>query len=165
MDQNIFHPKAKIIESLERLKQIRETAKRYKFCFVLTTGAFDLLHDGHVLYLMNARKQGFFLAVGVDSDSLVKNIKGPGRPVRNEIDRAIIIASLAFTDYVIIHDGSEELVRELKPDVFVVSETTKTVGKRNDLQWVGKNGGKIVSLPSMSDNHTSEMISTIKNYA
>lgn len=165
MNQDIFHPKEKIIESLERLKQIRETAKQYGFCFVLTTGAFDLLHAGHVLYLMNARKQGFFLAVGIDSDLLVKNIKGPGRPVRNEIDRAMIIASLSFTDYAIIHDGSEELVCELKPDVFVISETTKIVGKRNDLLWVSKNGGKIVSLPPMSTNHTSEMISAIKNCA
>lgn len=165
MNQNVFHPKEKIIESLKRLKQIRKTAKQYQFCFVLTTGAFDLLHDGHVLYLMKARKQGFFLTVGIDNDSLVRKIKGPGRPVTNEVNRAMVVAGLAFTDYVIIHDSSEELVRELKPDVFVISETTKIVGKRNDLLWVGKNGGKIVSLPSMSDNHTSEMIGTIKNYA
>ena len=149
MDQNIFHPKAKIIENLERLKQIRKTAKQYNFCFVLTTGAFDLLHSDHVLYLMNARNQGYFLAVGVDSNLLVKKFKGPDRPVIDEMDRAMIIASLASTDYVIVHDDSKRLVRELRPDVFVVSESTDIIGKRKDLLLVERNGGKIVSLPPM----------------
>ncbi len=81
------------------LSELETTLKPFRNkTIVFTNGCFDLLHIGHVRYLQEAKKQGSFLVVGVNSDSSVKKLKGPNRPVQNENDRAEILAALACVD-------------------------------------------------------------------
>ena len=93
--------KAKIIdleELPERAKELRAAGKK----LVATNGCFDLLHPGHVRYLKAARCLGDALAVGLNGDRSVRELKGPGRPINNERDRAEVLAALESVDFVII---------------------------------------------------------------
>lgn len=109
------------IESSERLKDILARLQSKGKRIVFTNGCFDILHIGHIDYLSRARKMGDILVVGLNSDSSVKRIKGKGRPVNKELDRAKILASLYFVDYVVIFNEStpKELIKKLRPDVLV----------------------------------------------
>src|SRR6201993_4416915 len=86
---------------------------------VLANGCFDILHVGHVRYLAGARAEGDVLIVGVNADSGVKGLKGPGRPVLEERARALLVASLRMVDYVVIFPEAnvEMLLAELRPHI------------------------------------------------
>jgi rfaE bifunctional protein nucleotidyltransferase chain/domain len=88
---------------------------------VLTNGCFDLVHAGHVRYLRQARALGDALAVGLNSDRSVRRLKGAGRPVATEEDRAEVLVALECVDFVTVfdEDTADELVAEVKPDVYV----------------------------------------------
>jgi rfaE bifunctional protein nucleotidyltransferase chain/domain len=88
---------------------------------VFTNGVFDLLHPGHVDILLGARREGDALVVGLNSDSSVRRLKGPTRPVRTEQERAYVLAALGMVDAVVIfeQDTPLELIKELAPDVLV----------------------------------------------
>ena len=88
---------------------------------VFTNGCFDLLHAGHVRYLQHAAGQGDCLVVAINSDQSVRQLKGPGRPVVGQEDRATVLAALEVVDYVTVFDQStpHELLRRLRPDVLV----------------------------------------------
>ncbi|HWX17987.1 MAG TPA: adenylyltransferase/cytidyltransferase family protein [Chthoniobacterales bacterium] len=93
--------KAKIIDLTKlagRTKELRAAGKR----LVATNGCFDLLHPGHVRYLQAARSLGDALAVGLNGDRSVRELKGPGRPINNEKDRAEMLAALESVDFVTI---------------------------------------------------------------
>jgi D-glycero-beta-D-manno-heptose 1-phosphate adenylyltransferase len=96
-------------------RKMREKGKR----IVFANGCFDLLHAGHTRYLTGARAEGDLLVVGVNGDSGVQALKGPGRPVLNERARALLVAALRVVDYVIIfpEPNVETLLAELRPDV------------------------------------------------
>ena len=87
---------------------------------VFTNGCFDLLHAGHVRYLQQARGLGDALLVAVNGDSSVRGLKGPGRPLNNEEDRAEVIAALGCVDYVTIFQEERvtRLLREIRPQVY-----------------------------------------------
>jgi D-beta-D-heptose 7-phosphate kinase / D-beta-D-heptose 1-phosphate adenosyltransferase len=88
---------------------------------VFTNGCFDVLHLGHTSYLRQARDLGDLLIVAVNSDASVRRLKGPGRPVNAEGDRAAVLAALECVDYVTVFDDDTPipLIRELRPDVYV----------------------------------------------
>jgi len=88
---------------------------------VFTNGVFDVLHRGHVTYLAKAKAFGDILVVGLNSDKSVRRLKGPGRPLQKQGDRAAILSALRAVDYVVVF-GEEtpgKLIREIKPDVLV----------------------------------------------
>src|SRR5947209_9561622 len=99
----------------EWLAQHRERGQR----IVLANGCFDTLHVGHIRYLEGARREGDILVVGVNADSSVCNLKGPGRPVLDENARAQLVAALRSVDYVVLfaEPNVEALLEELRPDV------------------------------------------------
>jgi D-glycero-beta-D-manno-heptose 1-phosphate adenylyltransferase len=86
---------------------------------VFANGCFDILHVGHVRYLAGARAEGDVLIVGVNADSGVEGLKGPGRPVLEDRVRALLVASLGMVDYVVTfpEPNVEMLLAELRPDV------------------------------------------------
>jgi rfaE bifunctional protein nucleotidyltransferase chain/domain len=88
---------------------------------VLTNGCFDLLHVGHVRYLQAARALGDALAVGLNSDTSVRHLKGPGRPLTPQAERAEILGALACVDHVVIFDGDTavELAHAVQPAIYV----------------------------------------------
>ena len=88
---------------------------------VFTNGCFDILHLGHVDYLSKAADLGDILIVGVNSDASTKVLKGPGRPINDEVQRTTLLASLHFTDGIVLFDESTplELIKMIRPDVLV----------------------------------------------
>jgi D-beta-D-heptose 7-phosphate kinase/D-beta-D-heptose 1-phosphate adenosyltransferase len=134
---------------------------------VFTNGCFDLLHIGHIRYLEEAKALGGVLVVGVNSDSSVRRLKGPERPILPEGERMEILSGLECVDYVIPFDESTplELISFLQPDILVKGgDWTKetTVGK----ELVENLGGEVVILPFVGGRSTSSLIETIlKRYA
>src|SRR5438874_11326234 len=111
---------AKIIgleELSERSKQLRGTGKK----LVVTNGCFDLLHVGHVRYLQAARALGDLLAVGLNGDRSVRELKGNGRPITSESDRAEVLAALQCVDLVTIFPQTRatQYIAEIKPAIYV----------------------------------------------
>ena len=106
------------------LTELRAVGKKV----VLTQGVYDLLHVGHAQYLEKARSYGDILVVGVDSDALTRKRKGDGRPIVPEDERINILLHLRHVDIVVLRDVDQELemlIRTIKPDVYIASESTK----------------------------------------
>jgi rfaE bifunctional protein nucleotidyltransferase chain/domain len=129
---------------------------------VFTNGVFDLLHRGHVDILAAARALGDVLVVGVNTDASVRRLKGPGRPVRSERERAVVLAALESVDAVVLFDQDTplELIRALRPNVLVKGGdyTPDAVVGREDVE---RAGGKVVILaltPGYSTTATIERL-------
>jgi rfaE bifunctional protein nucleotidyltransferase chain/domain len=107
------------IVSRQKLRELLADAKRRGQRIVLANGCFDTLHVGHVRYLEGAKEQGDLLVVGVNADSSVRSLKGPGRPILDENARTLLVAALRAVDYVLIfpEPNVEALLEELRPDV------------------------------------------------
>ena len=130
---------------------------------VFTNGVFDLLHPGHIDVLNAARAAGDALIVGLNSDSSVRRLKGPDRPIRAEADRAYVLAALECVDRVVLfeEDTPLELVERLKPDVIVkggdYNETT-IVGAAEVKRW----GGRVVVVPLTPGQSTTSIIEKLR---
>lgn len=153
---------SKIMSSValaKKLSALKSKGKRVVF----TNGCFDILHVGHVDYLSKARKLGDILVVGLNSDSSVRKIKGLGRPINKELDRAKILSSLYFVDYVTIFDEStpEKLIKQLKPSVLVKGGDWK----KDDIvggDFVASIGGRVATIPFVNGYSTTYLINKIK---
>jgi rfaE bifunctional protein nucleotidyltransferase chain/domain len=126
------------------LRRLRSKGKR----IVFTNGCFDILHVGHVDYLSMARKMGDVLVIGLNSDSSVRKIKGKGRPVNSQLDRARVLSALEPVDYISIFGEStpEKLIKRLRPDILVKGGDWKLdniVGGK----FVRSCGGKVRRIP------------------
>ena len=154
---------SKIIDKqalLEARAKMRQAGKQ----LVFTNGCFDLIHAGHVRYLAQARALGDVLVVALNSDRSVRALKGEGRPILNEQERAEVIAALEAVDYVIVFDEEtpRELIAALLPDVLVKGgdwPLDQIVG-RDEVEAVG---GKVLSLPYVEGSSTTEIIERIKS--
>lgn len=137
---------------------LRKSGKR----IVFTNGCFDLLHIGHVRYLERAGSLGDVLVVGVNSDRSVRKLKGSGRPLMPEGERAEILAALSFVDYVTIfeEDTPAELIEKIKPDVLVKGSD---YGKREIVgrDVVEEGGGRVVRIPLVRGRSTKGLIRKI----
>jgi rfaE bifunctional protein nucleotidyltransferase chain/domain len=124
-----------------------------------TNGVFDLLHPGHIDLLTAARGTADVLVVGVNSDESVRRLKGSGRPIRSEAERAFVLAAVECVDLVVIfpEDTPLELVKILKPDVIVkggdYTEST-IVGASEVKSW----GGRVVVVPLTPGQSTTAII-------
>ena len=142
------------------LTQLRPSSRRSRSIkVVFTNGCFDLLHKGHVHYLEQARRQGDVLVVALNSDSSVKRLKGPKRPLNSLEDRLEVIAALASVDYVTWFDTDTplELIIQLKPDVLVKGGDWK-VDQIVGSQEVLAQGGKVHSLQFVEGQSTTRLI-------
>ena len=132
---------------------------------VLTNGCFDLLHVGHVRYLESARAVGDALAVAINGDESVRALKGEGRPLNNESDRAEVIAALDCVDYVIIFPEvrATNLLEKVRPAVYVkggdYTPETLHPEERAALERVG---AEIRILPFERGHSTSKLIDKVK---
>lgn len=113
--------KSSKILSLHSLKNIVKELKEKGKIIVLTNGAFDLLHYGHISYLKEAKENGDILIVAVNSDNSVRRLKGEGRPIIDEKGRAYLVASLKVVDYVVIfeEDNVKRILSELMPHLHI----------------------------------------------
>jgi D-glycero-beta-D-manno-heptose 1-phosphate adenylyltransferase len=130
---------------------------------VFTNGCFDLLHQGHIDYLMKAADLGKKLIVGINTDASVKMLgKGGSRPIQDEESRAMIIASLFFVDAVVLFDEETpfELIKLLQPDV-LVKGGDYTIDTIVGADVVKDNGGEVVVIPFLEGFSTTGLISRI----
>lgn len=131
---------------------------------VLANGCFDLLHVGHVRYLSGAKALGGRLVVAMNSDSSVQRLKGEGRPLMPEGERAEIVAALAAVDAVVIFDEPDvrALIREIRPDVQAkgTDYTRDTVPERDE---VVASGGRVEIVGDPKDHSTTDILSHVRN--
>lgn len=152
----------RLILNHAELSQLINERRRSGARVVFTNGCFDLLHVGHIRYLQEARAQGDALIVALNSDASVQRLKGPERPVQNELDRAEIMAALACVDYVTIftEDTPLEIIQRLSPDVLVKGgdwPVEKIVGHEHVLA----RGGQVKSLSFQPGRSTTGIIKKI----
>ncbi|MFA5116070.1 MAG: D-glycero-beta-D-manno-heptose 1-phosphate adenylyltransferase [Candidatus Omnitrophota bacterium] len=142
----------------KRLISLKKEGKR----IVFTNGCFDILHYGHVKYLQEAKNKGDILVVAVNSDSSVKKLKGPFRPIVGQKNRTRVLSALESVDFVTIfsEDTPLKLIKLLRPDILVKGgdwDKKSIVGGRLVESW----GGKVISLPYVKDQSTTNIIDKI----
>jgi D-glycero-beta-D-manno-heptose 1-phosphate adenylyltransferase len=172
--------KAKTLSEMQHVAaRLRARGKR----MVFTNGCFELLHVGHIRYLQAARALGDALVVGLNSDTSVRAIKGPPRPLVSQGERAELLAALECVDYVVVFDEltAEALVAALKPEVYVKGGDYKAAGSSAqavggmapgdrapmgqkiapEMRVVQEYGGEITVLPYSTGHSTTTLIESI----
>ena len=154
-------PKRKI-KNIKELKNIVEGLKKQNKKIVTTNGVFDILHIGHIRYLKEAKKLGNVLIVAINSDSSVKKIKGPKRPLNNENDRAEALAALECVNFVTIFNEENpiKILEKIKPDIHVKGGDYK-ISQVIEKNVVEKNHGKIALIPEVKGYSTTDLIKRI----
>jgi rfaE bifunctional protein nucleotidyltransferase chain/domain len=131
---------------------------------VVTNGCFDILHLGHVTYLESARRLGDALLVGVNGDAATRQLKGAGRPVNLETDRAAVLAALASVDGVCIftEPTAVKFLAAARPDVYVKGgDYTLDTLNQAERQTVEQAGGKIMIIPLVAGKSTTALLEKI----
>ena len=131
---------------------------------VVTNGCFDLLHLGHVSYLESARNLGDALLVGINGDAGTRQLKGPGRPVNAEADRAAVLAALASVDGVCIFadKSATKFLSAARPDIYVKGgDYTLDTLNQEERRVVESAGGKIVIFPLVPGKSTTALLEKI----
>ncbi len=130
---------------------------------VFANGCFDTLHVGHVRYLEGARREGDILVVGVNADSSVCALKGPGRPILDENARALLVGALRSVDYVLLFNEStvESLLEDLRPDVHAkgTDYTTETVPER---ATAARLGIRVAIVGDPKGHSTRELLESVR---
>ena len=147
---------------LEAAVRLADTCRREGKRLVLANGCFDLLHVGHVRYLQDARSLGDVLLVGINADSSVTRLKGPGRPIMTAAERAELVGSLAAVDGVVIfeEDTADALVRALRPSVHAKG-TDYTVESVPEGAAVREAGGRVAIAGDPKSHATRDLIRLI----
>ncbi len=161
----MFRAEAKILEP-RGLGPWRREQRRKGLRVVATNGCFDLLHSGHVRYLEAARNLGDLLLVGLNGDQSVRTLKGPGRPVRQERDRALVLASLGCVDAVCVfaETRARRFLSEAAPDIYAkggdYSLDSLDPGEREQVE---SQGGLIRMLPLVEGESTTSLIRKLQS--
>ena len=164
-----MHPSKRILtltEAVHRCVDERLLHRR----IVLTSGCFDLVHSGHVEYVSRAAGFGF-LILGINSDAFVRRLKGEGRPIRGQADRALVMASMYPVGAVVIFDDDYELIEAIRPDVYVASPTShvRVYEDWRRLNLLRAIGAEVVELgsvqPEMSTSKIIEQVSSTEQAA
>lgn len=149
----------KIIRNRQELDNTLSIWKFKNEKIVFTNGCFDILHRGHVEYLAKAASFGTKLIIGLNTDSSVKRLKGESRPINDEEARAIVLASLLFTDKIIFfeEDTPLELIRYIQPDILVKGSDYKPEEIIGYDIVTGK-GGKVMTVDLTEGFSTTKII-------
>jgi D-beta-D-heptose 7-phosphate kinase/D-beta-D-heptose 1-phosphate adenosyltransferase len=153
----------KIVSQAEAIA-IRKTCRRQGKVVVFTNGCFDIIHRGHIEYLVKAKKLGDILMVGLNSDNSVRKLKGIGRPVIKMPDRAIVLSRLDMVDYVTVFASltPQKLIGRLLPDILVKGGDYK-IADIVGVKEVKAAGGRVVTIPLARGRSSSKIISKIKS--
>jgi len=149
-----------LVSVVEERRRWRDEGRRV----VLTNGCFDLLHPGHVALLEAARAQGDVLVVAINSDASVRRIKGEGRPLVPEAERAETLLALEPVDRVVVYDEPTpiEVVKALLPDVLVKGAdwAEDAIVGREEVEAAG---GRVVRVPMVPGRSTTSMLERIRH--
>jgi len=145
----------------ENLPAWREAMRSAGRRLVVTNGCFDILHLGHVTYLENSRNLGDALLVGLNSDESVRRLKGEGRPLNPEADRAGVLAALASVDAVCIfaEKSAAGFLTIAQPDIYVKGgDYTLETLNQEERRIVEGGGGRIVIVPAVPGKSTTDLL-------
>jgi rfaE bifunctional protein nucleotidyltransferase chain/domain len=152
------------IHSCEFVRNAVGNLRRQGKRIVLANGCFDTLHVGHIRYLSGAKREGEALVVAVNADSSVSGLKGPGRPVLDELARAQLVASLRDVDFVLLfaEPNVESLLEDLRPDVHAkgTDYTEENVPERGVSDRLGI---RVAIVGDPKDHSTRAFLDTIRN--
>jgi rfaE bifunctional protein nucleotidyltransferase chain/domain len=160
-ETNVMNKLVTIAQLIEIINQARKNGKKIAW----TNGCFDIIHAGHVDYLERSKAYGDFLVVGLNSDASVKKLKGDNRPVFSEKDRAKVLCSIVFVDYVIIFSDKSpiKLLELLKPDYYIKGgDYTIDTIDQDERKVVEGYGGEIVLLPMVEGISSSIIVEKIR---
>lgn len=146
---------------LAELKRVIQRLQSEGKRVVWTNGCFDILHAGHITYLMRAAREGDALVVGLNSDASVRSIKGPERPIVPEHERALILSQLRFVDYVTLFDDPSPIgvIEMLKPDVYSKGgDYTVDTINQEERRLVEGYGGRIAIIRGVEDRSTTNIV-------
>jgi len=149
--------------SLEQALDLFDPSFRKKHTMVFTNGCFDILHRGHIYYLSRARALGDLLVIGLNTDTSVSKLKGPGRPVNEQQARAEVLGGLAFVDYIILfpEETPLKLINTLKPDILIKGgdyQKEDIVGYAEVISW----GGSVETIPLLEGYSSTSILDKSK---
>jgi D-beta-D-heptose 7-phosphate kinase/D-beta-D-heptose 1-phosphate adenosyltransferase len=152
------------IKSIDQLAQQLKWHRTHNQKIVFTNGCFDVLHRGHIEFLGFCKKQGDIVVLALNSDKSVKVIKGPDRPLNNQLDRAAVLSALESVDYIVIFDEPDPLgiINKVKPDVLVKGQDWKEKGVVGR-EFVESIGGKVVLAPIVEGKSSTSTIEKLKS--
>jgi D-glycero-beta-D-manno-heptose 1-phosphate adenylyltransferase len=152
------------ILSLEELPAWRKAVRASGKKLVVTNGCFDLLHLGHVTYLEAGRNLGDALLIGMNGDKSVQELKGPGRPLNCEADRAGVLAALESVDAVCIFNErtAAQFLSIAQPDIYLKGGdyTLETINQE-ERRLVEKHGGRVAIMPVVPGKSTTRLLKKI----
>jgi len=163
-------PQQKVVKNYEALEKVVNGFRAIDQKIVVTIGSWDLLHIGHVRYLLRAKSQGDILIVGVDTDRAIKFYKGPLRPIVPENERMEMLSYQSCIDFIVRLDDVDtkgrwqyKLLKKTKPDVFVAVEDSYPKKQLEDIKKYCK---KLIVLPRQAENtSTTRMVQeTVKKH-
>jgi rfaE bifunctional protein nucleotidyltransferase chain/domain len=161
-DRSFTH--APILDRVALVEFVNDARSRGE-TIILTNGCFDILHVGHVRYLAGAKELEGTVIVGINSDEQVRRLKGDGRPVQNQDERAEIVASIVHVDAVTIFEEPtvEELIRAIRPDIHAkgTDYAEASVPERDIVLSVG---GRVAIVGDPKDHSSSSIISNLSNH-
>jgi len=155
----------KKIKDLKELKLLVEELKKQGKVIVLTNGCFDLLHPGHIRYLAEAKHKGDILIVALNSDQSINKLKGKGRPIFSQYDRAEMLSALEMVDYIVIFEEltPDSVIKALKPDIHIKGGDYKSAEELPEYSLVTQYGGEVKIASFHPGYSTSKIINWIKN--
>jgi rfaE bifunctional protein nucleotidyltransferase chain/domain len=149
--------------ALEQVAERLAAARREGRTVALANGCFDVLHVGHVRYLRGAKAEADVLVVGVNGDASVRRLKGEGRPVLDQDERAVLVAAQRAVDHVVVFDDDDvkSLLLTLRPDVHCkgTDYTPETVPER---EVVRSYGGRVAIVGDPKDHDTRKLLARIR---
>lgn len=158
-----MNPRRKLI-AWEQLPAWREVVRQSGRKLVVTNGCFDILHAGHVTYLAAAREQGDALLIGLNSDASVRELKGAGRPVNSQDDRALVLAALECVDGVCVfaERSAVHFLETARPDIYVKGgDYTVDQLPADEVRTVRAGGGEVRMMPGVPGKSTTTLLARI----
>ncbi len=145
-------------EAHDIIKKLQKNGKK----IVFTNGCFDIIHAGHIQYLIEAKKLGDILIIGLNSDESVKKLKGNSRPINNEMDRVTVLSALLMIDYLVVFKENTpyDLIKHINPNVLVKGGDWK-IEEIVGADIIQKNGGKVKQLSFKKGISTTAIIKRI----
>ena len=152
------------VRPVDALTEELDWHRKQKQSIVFTNGCFDVMHRGHIEFLKFCKSQGDIVVVGLNSDSSVKVIKGPDRPINNQYDRAAVLAALETVDYITLFDEPDplNLIKKLKPNVLVKGQDWAEKGIVG-ADFVESYGGKVALAPLVEGKSSTATIEKMKS--
>ena len=166
IEAETFGRQGKKIVSGTELPRIVRTLQKSGKKVVWTNGCFDILHLGHIYYLEHAKKAGDILVVGLNSDSSIRKIKGPDRPIIPEAERARILSAIECVDYITVFNDAAplNLLKKVKPDRYVKGgDYTIDTINQDERRLMEQTGAEIVLMPQIEGASTTNVIEKILN--